>query len=208
MIDLSFIGENGMIIQYEDIISMIGYNVASYLKEKNMNDKLNKISKEDIMLSYINRTDEDVDKWLLNNFDIEFNIQDYTESKAALKPNLMYAYRIFSTAYKNGIKKLIIHSEFKSDIIKEIIDKTFDVPVEYTYGDIVPVLKNNVNSTYMTSCLRNIKKCLDINIPIALTIVDDYMYVGDIIINKIDEKLREKNIFVCYSGIFSGGFIK
>ena len=35
MVDFSFIGKEGVIAQYEDIISMIGYNVARYFKSKN-----------------------------------------------------------------------------------------------------------------------------------------------------------------------------
>jgi len=207
MIDFSFIGKEGLIVQYEDIVSMIGFNIASYFKLKGVNEKINRMSTEDILLKYINRIDENLDKWLFNEFGIEFNMTDYLDSKIAFRPNLLYAYRIFDMAYKNGIKNLIIHSEYESNAIRNFINTTFQVPVNYTHGDIVPVLKNNKNSTYMTSSTSNIRKCLDIHIPIALTIVDEYMYLADIITNHIDDELRKRNVYVCYTGILSAGFI-
>lgn len=206
MVDFSFIGKDGLIIQYEDIISMTGYNVANYFKSKKY-EKLNRMSNEDILLRYLNRTIENIDVWLKEEFNIDFNISDCLDSNIVFHPNLSYAYRVFHTAYKNGIKNLIIHSNDKSDVIKNIVSRTFGVPIKYTYGDIVPVLKNNVNSTYLTSSSSNIMKCMNINTPIALTIVDDYMYIADIILKKIDDMLRAKNIYVCYTSILSAGFI-
>lgn len=34
IVDLSFIGKEGMIIQYEDIISLVGFNIVKYLRKK------------------------------------------------------------------------------------------------------------------------------------------------------------------------------
>lgn len=207
MIDFSFIGKEGIIVQYEDIISLIGFNVVRYLKSKNINEEINRMSDEDILLEYFNRKEEDISNWILNKFGIEFNITEYLDSNIAFRPNLLYSYRIFDTAYKNGIKNLVIHSEYESKAVKTFINNTFQIPVKYTHGDIIPVLKNSKNYTYLTSSTKNITKCLDIHTPIALTIVDEYMYLADIIINKIDDKLRERNVYVCYTGILSAGFI-
>jgi hypothetical protein len=55
MVDFSFVGKEGIIIQYEDIISMVGFNVIRYLRAKNANEKAMGMSLEDILLSYINR---------------------------------------------------------------------------------------------------------------------------------------------------------
>ena len=206
MVDFSFIGKDGLIIQYEDIISLTGFNIIKYFRANKVNDKACKMSIQDILLSYINRPDYDVQKWLKNEFDIDCNIDDYMESINTLQPNMIYSYKVFDSAYKNGIKNLIIHSEKKSHVIERFIE-TYQIPIKYTYGDIIPVLKDNKNSTYITSLPSNIYKCLDIQTPISLTIVDDFMYVADIIINKVDERLRERNVYVCYTSILSAGII-
>lgn len=206
MVDFSFIGKEGLIIQYEDIISLTGFNIVKYFRANKANDKACKMSIQDILLSYINRPDYDVQKWLKNDFDIECNLDDFMESINTLQPNMMYSYKVFDAAYKNGCKNLIIHSENKSHVIERFIE-TYQIPIKYTYGDIIPVLKENKNSTYITSLPSNIYKCLDNQTPIALTIVDDFMYVADIIIKKIDEELRKKNTYVCYTSILSAGIM-
>ena len=63
MVDLSSMGKAGMIIQYEDIISMIGFNVARYFRSKGVSKKLDNMSIQDVLLSYINRNDEDYSIW-------------------------------------------------------------------------------------------------------------------------------------------------
>jgi hypothetical protein len=206
MIDFSFIGKEGLIMQYEDIIAMTGFNIVKYFRTKKVNEKACKMSDEDILLSYLNRESEDVTLWLKNEFGISLDMKDYVESVHVYKPNWLYAYKIFDTAYKNGIRKLIIHSQYNSPAIKNMIN-TFELPIEYTHGDIVPVLKDNKNVTYMTSLPTNIKRCLEVNQPFALTIVDDFMYVADVIVQKLDEQLRSKNVYVCFTSILSSGLI-
>lgn len=207
MVDLSFIGKGGVIIQFEDVISMTGFNAVRYLRDNNINnEELIRMSIEDILMKYINRVDEDISEWIKKMFNIDFDINQYTESIQLFQPNFLYAYRLLGTAYKNGITNLIIHSDIKSDIIKKFTE-TFEVPVKYTYGDIVPVLKDNINVTYITASPKNIKKCLDVDSPFALTIVDDFLYVGDIIMNKIDKQLTEQNKIVRYTSIISAGTI-
>ena len=88
MIDFSFIGKEGLIIQYEDIISLMGFNVACYLREQKAFEKINKMSTADILLSYINRSTEDISSWLKKEFDIDFDIKNYIDSFAMLRPNL------------------------------------------------------------------------------------------------------------------------
>ena len=68
MVDFSFVGKEGIIIQYEDIVSMIGFNVIRYLRAKNANEEAMRMSVEDILLSYINREKEDPEIWLKDNF--------------------------------------------------------------------------------------------------------------------------------------------
>ena len=64
MVDISFVGKEGIIIQYEDIISMVGFNVIRYLRSKKANEKAMGMSVEDILLSYINREKESPEFWL------------------------------------------------------------------------------------------------------------------------------------------------
>lgn len=206
MIDFSFIGKEGLIIQYEDIISLMGFNVVCYLREQKAFEKINKMSTADILLSYINRSTEDISSWLKKEFDIDFDIKNYIDSFAMLRPNLLYSYKIFSSAYKNGIKKLGIHSNYYSKAIEQAI-QTYQIPIEYTYGDIIPVLNNRPNITYTTASTANIIKCSDIEVPIAITIVDDFMYTADVLINKIDDKLRNNGKFVCFTSVLSAGMI-
>ena len=207
MVDFSFIGKEGLIVQYEDVVSMIGFNVITYLRSKNVCNKASKMSEEDILLSYLNREKEDISAWLKREFDVDFDINEYLESIHALRPNMQYSYKVFDTAYKNGIKNLIVHSNQYSPIIEKFVTQSYQLPVKYTYGDIVPVLNSNKNATFLTSNPNNIKACLNVKVPMALTIVDDFMYVADILLDKVDEQLRERNVFVCFTGVISAGII-
>lgn len=206
-IDLSFIGKDGLVIQYEDIVSLIGFNIIKYLRSKKLNNKIIKMSIEDILISYFDRESEDISDWL-SAFGIDnFDINDYKESINTFSPNMLYSFKIFDTAYNNGIKNLIIYSEFYSSVIEKYL-KFYNIPVQYKYGNIVNVLKDNVNCTYITSSPANIKKCLNVDVPFALTIIDDFMYVAPILTDGTVEQLRIKNVFVQFTSILSGGFIK
>lgn len=207
-IDLSFIGKEGLLIQYEDVVSLIGFNIIKYLRSKNMNSKMSKMSIEDILLNYLNRDSEDIGEWLSKEFDINnFNIDDFKESINTFAPNLLYSFKIFDTAYRNGIKKLMIYSNFYSSVIEKYL-QFYELPIEYVYGNIEDVLNKNMNCTYITSSVNNIRKCSNVKTPFALTIVDDFMYVAPILTDGTVDKLRANNIFVQFTGIISGGFIK
>lgn len=206
MVDLSFIGKSGLIVDYEGVVSLMGYNVIQFLKKNNVNiDKINKMSDSDILLSYINRNNEDISTWLKNEFDIDFDINNYSDSVYLFRPNLLYTYKVFKTAYDNGIKNLIIHSDIKSDCIKKV-EQTYDIPIKCIDGDIIPIIKNNPNVTYICSSPKNVLKCKEVDVPFALVIVDDYMYMADTLINKIpDELIKKGNIYVQYTSIISAG---
>ncbi len=206
MVDLGFIGKNGLIIQYEDIISLTGFNIVRYFKSKNVNKKLNDMSVNDILLSYFNRTDYDVSIWLKQEFNIDINIKDYIDSINTFQPNLLYSYKMFKASADNGITKLIVHSDFYSPVIEKFLS-TYKIPIEYTYGDIVPVLQSRKNYTYTTSSPVNIKKCLMIDTPFAITIVDDYMYLGDLMNDNTVDELRKKDKYVNFTSVISGGII-
>lgn len=206
-IDLSFIGKDGLIIQYEDIVSLVGFNVIRYIRSKNISNEISKMSISDILLSYFNRESEDISKWLSDEFNIEnFNISDYNNSINTYSPNLLYSYKVFMNAYQNGIKNLMIYSNEHSSIIEKFI-KFYDVPIKYVYGDIINTINDNPNCTYITSSPSNINKCLNTGVPFALTIVDDFMYVSPLLVDGSIDSLRDKNIFVQFTSILSGGFI-
>lgn len=207
MVDFSFIGREGLIIQWDDVIAMIGYNVARYLKSKGYkNDKLCEMSNEDILLSYINRPNEDPAIWLKENFDIEFDLSRYKDSIVTWQPNWAYPYRIIKAANDNKLQNLCIYYEKDIPIIRRYV-KTFDAPVEYLSGDISKILSEKVNYTFITASPTNIRKCLDLEVPLAITIVDDFMPIADIVIEDVATKLREKNKFVNFTGIVSAGLI-
>lgn len=206
MLDLSFVGKRGLMIEYNDVISMIGFNVIRYFRAKEVNEKAMGMSLEDILLSYINRGNEDPAIWLKDEFGIEFNVDDFLESINTFQPNWLYSYKLFDVAYKNGSKQLMIHTEKEIPIIKKIIT-TYTAPIEYVHGDLIPILERNENITYITASSNCLKRCVDTNVPCAITIVDDFLHTADAVVNKIDEKLRETNKFVCYTSIMSGGLI-
>lgn len=207
MVDFSFIGREGLIIQWDDVIAMIGYNVARYLKSKGYkNDKLCEMSNEDILLSYINRPNEDPAIWLKENFDIEFDLNRYKDSIVTWQPNWAYPYRIIKAANDNKLQNLCIYYEKDIPIIRRYVE-TFDAPVEYLSGDISKILSEKVNYTFITASPTNIRKCLDLEVPLAITIVDDFMPIADIVIEDVATKLREKNKFVNFTGIVSAGLI-
>lgn len=206
MVDFSFVGKEGIIVQYEDIISMVGFNVIRYLRAKNANEKAMGMSLEDILLSYINREKESPEIWLKNEFGIDFKVEDYLNSINAFQPNWLYSYKLFDAAYKNGTKKLIVYSIYDIPIIKNILI-SYPAPVEFATGDIKSVLEKNINATLMTASTETLNRCLETDVPAAITIVDDFLHLAPAVIGNIGEKLKEKNKYVCYTSIRSGGLI-
>ena len=208
MIDLTFIGKAGLVIEYDDIVSLTGMNIVNYLMEKDKSLKVDAgmSSFEDILSSYINRTDKDFSIWIKQLIGVDVKKENFINSYRAFKPNLFYAYKLIPNAYKNGIKDLYIYSQYESDVIREYL-KGFDVPVGYVYGDIREVMKDKVNYTYITCDPENVRRCRDIDTPFAVTICDDYMSMAPIVRDHVDEDLRNKGKFVSYTSILNAGGI-
>jgi len=208
MIDLTFIGKAGLVIEYDDIVSLTGMNIVNYLMEKDkslmVDDRMS--SFEDILKSYIDREDKDFSKWIKQLIGLDVHIENFINSYRAFKPNLFYAYKLIPNAYKNGIKDLYIYSQYESEVIREYL-KGFDVPVGYVYGDIREVMKDKVNYTYITCDPENVRRCRDIDTPFAVTICDDYMSMLPIVRDHVDEDLRNKGKFVSYTSILNAGGI-
>ena len=208
MIDLTFIGKAGLVIEYDDIVSLTGMNIVNYLMEKDKSLKVDAgmSSFEDILSSYINRTDKDFSIWIKQLIGLDVKRENFINSYRAFKPNLFYAYKLIPNAYKNGIKDLYIYSQYESDVIREYL-KSFEVPVGYVYGDIREVMKDKVNYTYITCDPENVRRCRDIDTPFAVTICDDYMSMLPIVRDHVDEDLRNKGKFVSYTSILNAGGI-
>lgn len=208
MIDLTFIGKAGLVIEYNDIVSLTGMNIVNYLMEKDKSLKVDDrmSSFEDILMSYINRTDKDFSIWIKQLIGLDVHIENFINSYKAFKPNLFYAYKLIPNAYKNGIKDLYIYNQYESEVIREYL-KSFEVPVGYVYGDIREVMKDKVNYTYITCDPENVRRCRDINTPFAMTICDDYMSMLPIVKDHVDEELRENGKFVSYTSILNAGGI-
>ena len=202
MIDFSNIGQNAFIIQYEDLISLMGLNCVRYIFKKQ-----NKSYDDQLTLDYLNRTDFDIAKFVKKQTGIDFPYEKMLESKIACQPNLAYAFKMFMAATQHGLKQLYIHSNQYSSIIEKYVNQ-LEFKVNYVHGDIVPVLHNLVNCTYTTSDPNNIRKCMNVNVPFALTIVDDFQYQYPIVIDqKLIDDLREKNVYVQFTGVISAGII-
>lgn len=206
MIDLSFIGKDGLIIQYEDVVSAIGFNIISYMINKNKcTEAMKRMSLEDILLSYLNRETYDINSWIKKEFSIDFNYMDAKDSVQMVVPNFIYPYKIIQEARKQNISELYLYSDTYLPGIEKML-KSFETPsLKYIHGDLIPILSGKPNITYITSSPTNIEKCLEIETPFVLTIVDDFIYVKSIIERKIDERLRKSGKFVFYTGILSGG---
>ena len=208
MIDLTEIGKAGLVLQYEDIISMIGYNIAKYFHQKGVSKKLDSMSIKDVLLSYINREDEDYTKWLEKEFEIKINKQEMLTSFLTMQPNLLYSYRVFSTAHLERINGLYIYSDDYSPIIEEATKHYGFDGVQYIREDIISFLNNHPNCTYITASLKNIRRCVDLKAPTCLVICDDYLYISDIFSSKVDKDLEcLEHLILRYTGIISAGLI-
>jgi hypothetical protein len=204
MIDFSHIGQDAFVIQYEDLISLIGLNTVRFLREKQ-----NLPNTDDLTLEYLNRTDYDIPKFIQTHNCTSMVIPESSmwNSKIACRPNLAYAFKMMRAAADNGIHRFVIHSNAYSPVIEEFVNG-LEIKTTYEHGDIVPVLRTLPNCTYTTSNPDNIRKCMDVQVPFALTIVDDFQYVAPIVMDQsFIDKLREKNVYVQFTGVISAGII-
>lgn len=222
MVDFSFIGKEAFVIQYEDLISLVGYNHVMSLAEQEEREDQARLdekygqychfaaykfpyTREEVMHAYLSR-----DKFDISGFVKQFMHYDHAidliMGRSAV-PNLSYAFKMFNAAYQNGIHQLYIHSNVYSKLI-ELFIGNLGIPVKYVHGDIIPVLRSLPNCTYTTSVPDNIRKCADVGVPFALTIVDDFPYIREILEDqKLLQQLQDKNVYVQYTGVLSAGFL-
>lgn len=206
MVDMGGIGKAGLIIQWEDVISLMGYNISEYFKKNNLTEKFERMSHEDILLSYMNRKHYDINEWMKETFDYEMNYRNFMSSRIMMQPNFVYAYKVFNESAKQGVSNLTVYSNHYSDAIEAFLP-SFQVPnLKYHHGDLIELLNHNPNCTFITSNPDAIQLCKDeVKAPFVLTIVDDFMYVTDILLTRTDEELRKSGKFVFFTGVMSAG---
>jgi hypothetical protein len=156
MVTIDEVGKAGLIIQYEDLISMIGFNIAKQFRSNNLSEKLVSMSMQDILASYLNREDEDYSVWLKKEFGIDINPNDMLSSFLSMQPNLLYSYKVFPACHKERQDNLFIYSDKYSKIAEECIDTFGFKGVNYVYGDIDKFIKEHPNSTFLTASTKSI----------------------------------------------------
>lgn len=209
MFSLGEVGEAGMIIQYEDLISMTGYNVAKQFKSNNLSEKLAGMSIQDVLASYLDREDEDYSIWLRKEFNIDINPDEMLSSFLSMQPNLLYSYKVFQASHKERKDNLYIYSDKYSKIAEECVQSYGFKGVQYIYGDIYKFIKEHPNSTFLTASAKSIDIIKNVDAPICLVICDDYRYTIDHLTKqKLDKELSDKeNIFLRYTSVISAGVI-
>lgn len=202
MIDFSDIGRDAFLVQFEDIISLMGLNVVRYIRKMK-----HQPYDDELTLAYLNRKEFDMGKFVYEQTSMNFPYQQMLQSRIACEPNLAYAFKMIATAYQNGIKSFYIHSNAYSPIIERFVN-SLEIKTKYVHGDILPVLHDLPNCTYTTSDPNNIRKCLNADVPFALTIVDDFQYMFPIVSDEtLIESLRKHNVYVQFTGVISAGIL-
>ena len=211
MLDLSFIGKEGIICSYEEIVAMVGYNVADQYRKNKIID----VSDQQLISDYINRKEYNFSEYLqkqgIPKEDADYISQEevFYESAYALKPTNKFIYKIFDAAKIQSIPYLAIYSRQYSSHIEKYIKGSFPFKVEYVYGDIDPIIKEHVNSTIVTSDLNIINKCGTIEEPIVLTVCDDFLYLSQMFQDGTEGKIQKKdNVFLGYISCITAGFIQ
>ena len=211
MLDLSFIGKEGIICSYEEIVAMVGYNVADQYRKNKIID----VSDQQLISDYINRKEYNFSEYLqkqgIPKEDADYISQEevFYESAYALKPTNKFIYKIFDAAKIQSIPYLAIYSRQYSSHIEKYIKGSFPFKVEYVYGDIDPIIKEHVNSTIVTSDLNIINKCATIEEPIVLTVCDDFLYLSQMFQDGTEGKIQKRdNVFLGYISCITAGFIQ
>ncbi len=211
MLDLSFIGKEGIICSYEEVVAMVGYNVADQYRKNKIID----ISDQQLISDYINRKEYNFSEYLqkqgIPKEDADYISQEevFYESAYALKPTNKFIYKIFDAAKIQSVPYLAIYSRQYSSHIEKYIKGSFPFKIEYVYGDIDPIIKEHVNATIVTSDLNIINKCATIEEPIVLTVCDDFLYLSQMFQDGTEGKIQKKdNVFLGYISCIKAGFIQ
>ena len=210
MVDFNDIGKAGLMIQYEDTISMVGFNIAKQFKSNHLSEKLDSMTVQEVLSSYLNREDEDYSVWLKKEFDIDIDPKAMISSFLSMQPNMMYPYRVFPASHNEHQDNLYIYSDIYSPIAEQSL-RTYGCggAVQYIHSDLEKFIKEHPNMTFITSSTKSIDMVRNMNVPICLVVCDDYRYTIDHFVkNKIEKEITKKhNIILRYTSIISGGII-
>lgn len=209
MLDLNDIGSAGLLLQYEDIISMIGFNIAKQFKMNHLSEKLDNMTIQEVLSSYLNRTDEDYSIWLKKEFDIDIDTKTMSASFLSMQPNLLYAYKVFPASHRERNDNLYIYSDAYSPIAEESLQSYGCNEVKYIHTDLAEFIKKHPNITFITSSIKSIDIVRELGVPICLVVCDDYRYTIDhFFTNKLEKEITDKgNIFLRYTSVISAGII-
>lgn len=210
MVDLNDIGKAGLMIQYEDLIAMVGFNIAKQFKSNHLSEKLDSMTVQEVLSSYLNRPDEDYSVWLKKEFDIDIDPKAMNSSFLSMQPNLLYAYKVFPASHKEHQDNLYIYSDIYSPIAEQSL-QTYGCggAVQYIHNDLAGFLKERPNMTFITSSTKSIDIVRNMNVPICLVVCDDYLYtINHFVANKLEKEITNKhNIILRYTSIITGGII-
>lgn len=210
MYDFADVGKAGLMIQYEDTISMVGFNIAKQFKSNHLSEKLDGMTVQEVLSSYLNRENEDYTLWLKKEFNIDINAKAMLESFLSMQPSVLYPYRVFPASHKENQDNLYIYSDMYSPIAEQSL-QTYgcDGVVQYIHSDLEKFLREHPNITFITSSIKSIDIVRRINVPICLVVCDDYRYIIDhFVLNKIEREITNKhNIILRYTSIITGGII-
>ena len=111
MYDFADVGKAGLMIQYEDTISMVGFNIAKQFKSNHLSEKLDSMTVQEVLSSYLNRENEDYTLWLKKEFNIDIDAKAMLESFLSMQPSVLYPYRVFPASHKEHQDNLYIYSD-------------------------------------------------------------------------------------------------
>lgn len=187
-----FVDSDALFVEYHDIIRCSRFSLiyilhnSEYLSEFFDISNISGLSLEELYEWYVNRkfinvfmnlsmnqeyankngiTEENYEKWIYNFEKLclkEFSDKIYNIYKI---PNrLKFFDAVQSMANTDVVKRVFIYSDYKEDIIEEDIKKNFNERVQYVYGDMVDVIKeNNIsrNSSFVFSDITKINDLIE-----------------------------------------------
>ncbi len=163
-----------------------------------------------MLLSYINREEEDYAVWLKNEYDIDIPDKDaLLKSFLTMQPNLIYSYKMFTSADSEKIPNLYIYSNDYSPIAEQSIDSYGVKELKYIHNDIGKFLTEHPNMTFITASTKSIDECCDVELPMCLVVCDDFMYTMKHMVETGKEaSIKEKgNVFLRYTSVISAGVL-
>lgn len=198
-----FTNTENLIIEYNDILRPIGFDVLRVLRESDTINKfiniepIQNISNSELFEWYVNREEINVFANFELNDDVFKDIEDrydwledflYKEIDELNIMDIAIEYSLLNTlpsvSKSDIIKRVFVYSERYSKAIESDIKERFGIKAKYIYGDFGKVLlENNINdsTTYILSDILKIDTLIDndlINYS-SILLTDGYGYNFD-----------------------------